>query len=87
MRAAETLLNDDDAYSAMAQATNPYGDGKASQRVAAAIRYHFGITDERPAPFTEGAARHPSAAVGPSDDEAIHPNTSLVSVEFATAAG
>lgn len=32
-----TLLNDDTAYSAMARAHNPFGDGKASQRIAEII--------------------------------------------------
>jgi len=27
------LLNDNDYYNSMAQATNPYGDGKASERI------------------------------------------------------
>ncbi len=33
-----TLLDDDAAYSAMARAHNPFGDGKASQRIAEIIR-------------------------------------------------
>jgi len=33
-----TLLNDEKAYLAMAQAINPYGDGKACQRIIAAMR-------------------------------------------------
>jgi UDP-N-acetylglucosamine 2-epimerase (non-hydrolysing) len=32
-----TLLDDDTAYSAMARAHNPFGDGKASQRIAEII--------------------------------------------------
>ncbi|WP_374408331.1 non-hydrolyzing UDP-N-acetylglucosamine 2-epimerase [Pelagerythrobacter sp.] len=35
--AALSLLNDRDAYDAMARATNPYGDGKAAERIAAAL--------------------------------------------------
>lgn len=31
------LLDDDDAYSAMAQASNPYGDGEASKRICAIL--------------------------------------------------
>jgi UDP-N-acetylglucosamine 2-epimerase (non-hydrolysing) len=31
------LLEDRDAYRAMAEIRNPYGDGHASQRIAAAI--------------------------------------------------
>jgi UDP-N-acetylglucosamine 2-epimerase (non-hydrolysing) len=33
--AASTLLSDDDAYTAMATAVNPFGDGKASHRILA----------------------------------------------------
>ncbi|WP_102348237.1 non-hydrolyzing UDP-N-acetylglucosamine 2-epimerase [Bacillus sp. Marseille-P3661] len=51
-RLAKELLTDSAAYEKMAQASNPYGDGKASARIAEAIRYHFKQTDERPAPFT-----------------------------------
>lgn len=35
--AALSLLNDQDAYDVMARAMNPYGDGKASERIAAAL--------------------------------------------------
>ena len=31
---AEQLLTDDDAYAAMARAGNPYGDGRAADRIA-----------------------------------------------------
>ncbi len=33
-----TLLTDDEAYAAMASAANPYGDGKACQRIVDALR-------------------------------------------------
>lgn len=33
VKEVERLLNDQDAYTAMAQAINPYGDGKASKRI------------------------------------------------------
>ncbi len=45
---ALTLLTDEAAYSKMANAVNPYGDGKACGRITAAIEYYFGIRDERP---------------------------------------
>lgn len=51
LKAAETLLHDEEAYQAMAQAENPYGDGRAAERVAKALRFHFGLTSERPVPF------------------------------------
>ncbi len=47
---ASRLLTDDDAYRAMAQAVNPYGDGRASERVVAAMGHFFGLND-RPEPF------------------------------------
>ena len=49
---AETLLRDDKAYQAMACASNPYGDGRATERIVAALRFHFGLLAERPAPFS-----------------------------------
>ncbi|MGE5704814.1 MAG: non-hydrolyzing UDP-N-acetylglucosamine 2-epimerase [Clostridia bacterium] len=51
---ADELLRDDAAYDAMAKATNPYGDGKASQRIVEAILYHFGYKSERPPAFQPG---------------------------------
>jgi UDP-N-acetylglucosamine 2-epimerase (non-hydrolysing) len=35
------LLSDPAAYAAMANAVNPYGDGRASQRSVAALAHHF----------------------------------------------
>ena len=51
LEASETLLQDAGAYRSMARAANPYGDGRAAERVVAALRLHFGLTTERPAPF------------------------------------
>lgn len=48
---ANRLLDDPAAYQAMARAVNPYGDGQACRRIAQAIRWHFGLTEERPADF------------------------------------
>lgn len=45
---AKELLTDQAAYEAMAHAANPYGDGKASQRIAEAIRFYFKQTSEAP---------------------------------------
>lgn len=42
------LLNDKDEYKKMANAINPYGDGRASERIADAILYYFGIYKKRP---------------------------------------
>lgn len=45
------LLTDQRIYKRMANAVNPYGDGKATLRILDAIRFHFGLWDERPAEF------------------------------------
>ena len=37
-RECKKLLTDKDAYNAMSQAVNPYGDGHASERIAAILR-------------------------------------------------
>lgn len=50
VREASLLLSDDSAYSAMSKAANPYGDGLASERIAAAILNWAG-RGERPADF------------------------------------
>jgi UDP-N-acetylglucosamine 2-epimerase (non-hydrolysing) len=47
---ARRLLDHPELYAQMSNAVNPYGDGKASQRIAQAILHHFGKAD-RPAPF------------------------------------
>ncbi len=48
---AEELLTDRAAYDAMAHAVNPYGDGRACERIARGILWHFGRSSERPADF------------------------------------
>jgi UDP-N-acetylglucosamine 2-epimerase (non-hydrolysing) len=48
---AEELLTSDAAYAAMAKAVNPYGDGKACERIADAIEWHFGRRAARPEDF------------------------------------
>lgn len=42
------LLTNKDEYKKMANAINPYGDGRASERIADAILYYFGIYKKRP---------------------------------------
>jgi UDP-N-acetylglucosamine 2-epimerase (hydrolysing) len=39
---AERLLSDPDAYAAMARAHNPYGDGRAGERIASVLAAAFG---------------------------------------------
>lgn len=48
--AASQLLTDRITYREMSQARNPYGDGQASGRIAAAMLHHFG-RGPRPADF------------------------------------
>jgi UDP-N-acetylglucosamine 2-epimerase (non-hydrolysing) len=43
---ANKLLRDSNEYNNMSHAVNPYGDGKASKRIADAILYYFGISDK-----------------------------------------
>ncbi|MCS7253812.1 MAG: UDP-N-acetylglucosamine 2-epimerase (non-hydrolyzing) [Armatimonadetes bacterium] len=45
------LLSDEDAYMRMARKVNPYGDGKASQRIVNRLRCFFGLCDEHPEEF------------------------------------
>ena len=44
----EELLDNAAEYQRMSQAKNPYGDGKASERILDAIAYYFGVTDKKP---------------------------------------
>ena len=48
---AKTLLTDEAVYGRMVSARNPYGDGRASERIADAILYSFGGKESRPADF------------------------------------
>jgi UDP-N-acetylglucosamine 2-epimerase (non-hydrolysing) len=51
-QSANLLLKDHEEYQRMAKATNPYGDGKASARIVAGLKYYFELTPDRPADFT-----------------------------------
>jgi UDP-N-acetylglucosamine 2-epimerase (non-hydrolysing) len=45
LREAERLLSDTEEYKQMAEGANPYGDGRASERIVEAImRWHQGKT-------------------------------------------
>ncbi|AGB20143.1 non-hydrolyzing UDP-N-acetylglucosamine 2-epimerase [Thermoanaerobacterium thermosaccharolyticum] len=48
---AKLLLTDKNEYDRMANAVNPYGDGNASRRIVTAIKYAFGMINERPNDF------------------------------------
>ena len=48
---ASKLLSDKSAYQKMANAMNPYGDGRASARTIDGLKFVFGLAKDRPAPF------------------------------------
>ncbi len=45
---AKELLDNKESYNKMVAAKNPFGDGYAAERIAEAIRYHFGFIKDRP---------------------------------------
>lgn len=47
----ERLLTDTQFYQQMAQAINPYGDGRASLRIIAALMHYWGFTKDKPGEF------------------------------------
>ena len=51
VRMGNELLRDEAAYTKMAHAVNPYGDGNACRRIADAIEWHFGRRAQRPADY------------------------------------
>ncbi|MGI6597151.1 MAG: non-hydrolyzing UDP-N-acetylglucosamine 2-epimerase [bacterium] len=46
--ATEELLTDEKAYGRMAQAANPYGDGRAASRILRGLQRYFGFAHEQP---------------------------------------
>jgi len=48
------LMTDEAFYNRMSTAANPYGDGRAAERVADGLQHHFGLSDERPDEFQAG---------------------------------
>lgn len=50
-RGFSRLLTDPAFYRHMANAVNPYGDGKASARIAQAIKWYFGMSKNKPTSF------------------------------------
>ncbi len=51
--AVSCLLDDSTEYARMKHSTNPYGDGRAAQRIVDSIRHFFGLTPARPVPFVQ----------------------------------
>lgn len=50
-RMASELLTDSAKYDAMAHAVNPYGDGRACERIADALAWGFGLSETKPEEF------------------------------------
>lgn len=48
---ATQLLDDENEYSKMSKAVNPYGDGRASERIVQALLYYFGLRSQKPEEF------------------------------------
>lgn len=45
------LLENDLEYKRMSKSINPYGDGRAAERIVEALKYEFGLSDVRPVDF------------------------------------
>ena len=45
------LLDNKEEYNKMARSINPYGDGRASERIVKALLYKFGLSSEKPEEF------------------------------------
>ncbi|GAB4246082.1 MAG: UDP-N-acetylglucosamine 2-epimerase (non-hydrolyzing) [Thermoleophilia bacterium] len=53
INALEELLTDPPTYRRMANAVNPYGDGRAASRIADHVEYFFGLRGGPPEPFSD----------------------------------
>jgi UDP-N-acetylglucosamine 2-epimerase (non-hydrolysing) len=69
-----TLLHDATAYRRMANAVNPYGDGRAADRVVAALAHFFGAgpAPEPFAPPVRATPPRPAAIPAPRSSEVQH---------------
>ncbi|MNM54601.1 UDP-N-acetylglucosamine 2-epimerase [compost metagenome] len=47
IKEANDLIRDKEAYEKMSKSVNPYGDGKASERIVDAIEKYFGLSDKQ----------------------------------------
>jgi len=52
--AGDRLLNDPEFYQRMAQAKNPFGDGRASERIVEYLGWKFGMNPTQPVEFQPG---------------------------------
>jgi len=57
-RETARLLRSPEDYRAMAAAVNPYGDGRAAQRIVAALRHRFGLSSDPPGEFRPGPEKN-----------------------------
>jgi UDP-N-acetylglucosamine 2-epimerase (non-hydrolysing) len=57
-REVEKLLNSKSEYEKMANAVNPYGDGKASARIMGALLHYFGFIDVLPDEFSVNSVKN-----------------------------
>jgi UDP-N-acetylglucosamine 2-epimerase (non-hydrolysing) len=70
---AEQLLSDEAAYREMAEAENPYGDGKAAERIVAALQ---NLRDGGPAPMPYGSGYNRWAVLEAAGyASGLHPHT------------
>lgn len=60
---ASRLLSDPEEYRRMSQIANPYGDGRASERIVQAVLHRFGHLEQRPPDFTYEASELGIASV------------------------
>jgi UDP-N-acetylglucosamine 2-epimerase (non-hydrolysing) len=51
LREATRLLTDASAYQAMTQVRNPFGDGRASERILQTLRFYYEKSTQRPQEF------------------------------------
>ncbi|MFZ7102113.1 MAG: non-hydrolyzing UDP-N-acetylglucosamine 2-epimerase [Peptococcaceae bacterium] len=47
-KTTENLLNNREVYDKMEKAANPYGDGNASERITAGLKYYFKVSKNKP---------------------------------------
>ncbi len=78
------LLDDPVAYSEMAEAENPYGDGHAAERIVAALE-HLLLGGESPSPFGSGYTRSAVAQAAGFEPTELPQFDSLIGVAEALA--
>ena len=52
VKAADELLSNKKTYRSMSTAVNPYGDGKASERIVQSLLRHFGFSKKKASEFS-----------------------------------